>query len=437
MGCKKKKVLLYVGSGIDYDLKNSIPYTELYEKYKWYGGNVGNKLYCMAIEKYLKDAEIEYDYLKYDEKNMKCFADGTISLDRVNSEYAMVIMPQANAFGQEELYTKRLIMWTEGISQIKIPVYILGVGAQAESYERLNDLSAAIQKPAVRFIQAVYETGGEFSLRGSFTKELFDSWGSNTAVVTGCPSMYQNGRQLSISNEKVSENELRPMINGVANQLKMRQFQNIFQTYTDSIFWDQDEFIRILYDKNFPAEYDINLKNVIQLVRRYSYTAWQLIFEDRLKLYYDIGSRMEYCLEQGSNFSFGSRIHGNIMSLLWGIPAVVVPMDSRTRELAEYFDIPVVYNFNTKKTLYEIYLDADYKNFNQHFPEKFDNFEQFMRKCGIVNTIKKARSEWDSSTNWQRPEIINQEYLNALNQFFNKNQWILKGLNGITTWRNT
>ena len=43
---------------------------------------------------------------------------------------------------------------------------------------------------------------------------------------------------------------------------------------------------------------------------------------------------------QGFDFSFGTRIHGTIAALLAGTPAVVLAHDSRTLELARYFDIP-------------------------------------------------------------------------------------------------
>ena len=60
------------------------------------------------------------------------------------------------------------------------------------------------------------------------------------------------------------------------------------------------------------------------------------------------------------NFACGSRIHGNIMPILMGIPAAICPIDSRTREMAEFFDIPMITEKDLKKkSLYSIYLDTD------------------------------------------------------------------------------
>jgi polysaccharide pyruvyl transferase WcaK-like protein len=42
------------------------------------------------------------------------------------------------------------------------------------------------------------------------------------------------------------------------------------------------------------------------------------------------------------NFSFGARLHGNIVAMQCGVPALVVVHDERTRELAECLALPHV-----------------------------------------------------------------------------------------------
>lgn len=81
------------------------------------------------------------------------------------------------------------------------------------------------------------------------------------------------------------------------------------------------------------------------------------------------------------------------MSVLSGIPSVVWTCDSRTREMAEFFDIPYVRNI--PKDIYKCYLDADYTKFNAAFKNRFDDFERFLCRCGICECVNEKNNFFD------------------------------------------
>ena len=63
---------------------------------------------------------------------------------------------------------------------------------KALSKEELPVLAEEIGDSARAFLKAVYRTGGELAVRGYATKEFLDKvMPGNSAVVTGCPSFYQ------------------------------------------------------------------------------------------------------------------------------------------------------------------------------------------------------------------------------------------------------
>lgn len=62
----------------------------------------------------------------------------------------------------------------ELFGSIKIPIYVIACGVQARSYDELPYLIEEIGYISKKFIRSVYQTGGEFCLRGYFTKEFFD-----------------------------------------------------------------------------------------------------------------------------------------------------------------------------------------------------------------------------------------------------------------------
>ena len=67
------------------------------------------------------------------------------------------------------------------------------------------------------------------------------------------------------------------------------------------------------------------------------------------------------------DFSFGTRIHGNIAALMAGTPAVVLAHDSRTLELARYFDIPhrLIGEVPADVDAADLYAEADFTAFNR------------------------------------------------------------------------
>ena len=135
-----------------------------------------------------------------------------MDFDHINENYDMVICPQANLFNK--YFNKTILSFISVFKNIKIPVYMIACGAQADSYDKLDELVEKIGDVTKELIETVYSTGGEFALRGNFTKEFFDRLGENTAVVTGCPSIYQMGRDLYVSNKKVGKEEFKPLFNG-------------------------------------------------------------------------------------------------------------------------------------------------------------------------------------------------------------------------------
>jgi hypothetical protein len=335
--------------------------------------NIGNKLFIQGAIQYLTKPDIFYD-IRFD-----------LPPEIINQEYDLVVFPQANILGIHA--TNDLIQFYNLFNQIKIPVFVLGIGAQAYSYDDIHTLCKVIKKSATKFIGSIYDTGGEFSLRGYFTKEIFDKLGFKSAVVTGCPSFYQMGRNLTIDNIKVDKDKFKPVLNGQSSMLRQPKFSQYFDSYINSDFVCQDHFYKIFREFEYKNNGLLSTKNILKLSRKYSLTALDLICKNKLKLFSDVQSWFKFLKDGEYNFFFGQRIHGNIASMLNEIPAVVWTVDSRTRELAEFFDIPYLSEIPGNKSLYDIYLEADYSKFNNTFKSKFDNFERFLVEHGISYDI--------------------------------------------------
>lgn len=328
--------------------------------------NFGNRLWFQGLISAIQCAENHLEYFSPD-----------MTKEQINNDYDFVIAPMANVFSIH--YGSLLERLAERFRGIKIPVYVIACGIQADSFDQLDELVTTLKEPATKFISSVYKTGGEFAVRGYFTKEFFEKLGFHSAVATGCPSLFQLGRNLSISDEKVPESRFKPILNG-----SITDYLDFFKRYKCTEFFDQNIYFRELFALKGD---DLNILKA--MLYGYGMDTTKLLLQDRVKLIPHMNLWREYIRQKGFNFSYGSRIHGSIMPILSGVPAVLEAQDARTREMAEFFNVPLVEKGAHKnyKSLYELYRDTSYKKFNDEFPARFDAYEQFLKKFGIVDKI--------------------------------------------------
>ena len=197
--------------------------------------------------------------------------------------------------------------------------------------------------------------------------------------------MYQLGSDFRMCEDKKEILSLKPVVNG-----KVRYVKEILKKYPQSVLMDQEVYFSCLFDPEYFQSLG-SLKSRI-LFHEYlnSYSA-ALLKDNRIKMIADMGNWFTYLQYEGFNYSIGNRIHGNIMSILAGIPATVLAHDTRTREMAEFFEIPL-HLVSKNETLSvrdfeRLYINADYSKFNATYRSKYNAYVDFLKKYGIVSRI--------------------------------------------------
>ena len=93
------------------------------------------------------------------------------------------------------------------------------------------------------------------------------------------------------------------------------------------------------------------------------------------------------------DFSFGTRIHGNIAAVLAGIPVYIFAPDARILELARYHNIQhMLAKDITKETnIFDVYQKADFTSVQRGHKERFYHYLDFLEQNGLKHVYGDAR----------------------------------------------
>jgi hypothetical protein len=302
---------------------------------------------------------------------------------RINEEYDAFVVPLANAFRPS--WEKGLKQLTRLISRLKIPVVVLGVGAQAG----LNYNAARLKplEPVVReFVSAVLDRSASIGVRGEFTEQYLKDLGFRDVEVIGCPSLFLYGKDLDVR-KRVPEltPESRVAINGSHSAVKSQGLDKVIARtharYPHLRFIGQN-----LSDARQLHWRDLSDPNAL-VAAMPTHPDHPMYREDKVRVYIDPVTWIDDL--RGFDFSFGSRIHGNIAALLAGTPATVLCADSRTLELCRYFEIPHrrIDKLPADLDPATLYEEADFGPLLNGHQERFDRFTAFLTRNGLENTF--------------------------------------------------
>ncbi|WP_425580933.1 polysaccharide pyruvyl transferase family protein [Streptomyces thermoalcalitolerans] len=302
---------------------------------------------------------------------------------RINEEYDAFVVPLANAFRPSfESSLKRL---TKLISKLRIPVVVLGVGAQTGL--DYNPARLKPMEPSVReFVSAVLDRSASIGVRGEFTEQYLKDLGFRDVEVIGCPSMFLYGQELTVEKRAAALTpDSRIAINGSHSAVRdgglHRVITRTHARYPHLCYIGQNlTDARQLYwrDVDSPAG---------RITEMPTHPDHPMYREDKVRVYIDPVTWIDDL--RAFDFSFGSRIHGNIAALLAGTPATVLCGDSRTLELCRYFEIP----HHRLDRLPEdvdparLYEEADFTALLKGHRERFERFTAFLDKNGLENTF--------------------------------------------------
>jgi hypothetical protein len=341
------------------------------------GNNVGNLVYGHAAHRTLTTSTTEVE------------ANGYAATHReartINDEYDVFVVPLANALRPS--FTTHLERLTDLIKALKVPVVVLGIGAQTSTSNDLSRLEplAEVVKP---FISAVLDRSATIGVRGEVTAAYLNGLGFHDVDVIGCPSMFMWGADLPVPRQPASIDSTSAVTVTVSPYVK--QMGPIVDHHLDAypqldyVAQDRDTLERMLWGPRGSDEGESSGTPV--------YLNHRLFREQRAKFFVDPWTWFDHLRTR--DVVFGTRIHGTISAVVSGTPAVLLAHDSRTLELARYHEIPhrLVTKLPSNIDVADLYAEADFGPMISGHAARFSTYLDFLAKNGLDSVFAPGES---------------------------------------------
>ena len=343
------------------------------------GNNVGNLVFSQAV----------FRLLSTESNDLKTSRLVNESAAQINAGYDHLVIPLANAFRKS--FLDSLNAMSDLLEQVTIPVSVVGVGAQATLKGSVR--SADQVEPAVqRFVRAALKRSPSIGVRGEFTQAYLRDLGfaDDEIDVIGCPSMFMYGPDLNVQRRTAALGPESRVALNISPYVKAMGPISVdhAERYPNLDYIAQDHLtLNLLLRGIYPSEAGAAATTTDVPVT----LEHPLIRQDRVRFFLDPRTWIQHLTAY--DFSFGTRIHGNIAAVLAGTPALVLAHDSRTLELAEYHRIP-------SRTLTDpenidaaaLYAEADWEPLNRGHAERWQTFSAFLARHRLSHVYEEGQS---------------------------------------------
>ena len=272
----------------------------------------------------------------------------------------------------------------EAMERCKIPIVAFGIGAQAASYGEVP-VSAQTQ----RVLQVIADRSASVGCRGQFTVDVLKRLGINNAEPIGCPSLFRlNQRDLYI-----------PWGVALPRRIGFTIARGLSGMYCEDAQRTSEQQLALL--AHLQAHYELYVISQNEKAEKiYFYRAYERIEEARAllrgtqwgveanpwleelywrRMFFGTSPAAYEAMARFCDLFIGYRLHGNIIALGAGRPAIYHTYDSRTRELVEHFHIPAHDVMSAAPFALEpLFGQPLFDRFNARYPVAYDIVRDFL-----------------------------------------------------------
>ncbi len=260
----------------------------------------------------------------------------------------IVVIPCANQLGRHTDYGAM----ADNLAKSGLPIVAIGLGAQADSYDRDIELTEGTRRWAGTIAQANGSSSSNIYTRGAYTSGQLDKLGFTGSIAGGCPSYFINqapglGQKIHTS---WSRSALPRAISVAAGHQAWLNTRTI-----------EHQLIALMMDPVAPGQYVVqSMAEMVKISRglfddvepqalravhdhavpHYSAEEFRTWCRTYVRSFYDVPAWMDELRRY--DLTIGSRYHGVALALQAETMGITVTIDSRTRELCENTGVPHV-----------------------------------------------------------------------------------------------
>jgi hypothetical protein len=290
-------------------------------------GNSGNPYITHAM---LKSVGMHSSLLHADQQVRNVWEDTLPDPDWVNANYShcfLTLQDQFQASRPNYIASGRIEAITRFVNALKIPLVTYSVGTNFAP----DDTSRRICDELCLLLQAISGKCASIGIRGEITNEALAKIGVTNAKVIGCPTYFENGAARILKKKPLTPDV------GILGT-------GLFSTHAPNPihFIAQSETLGMKLALGGAPEPD-DIKELLACANAYPGYAnafLRSLKSGRVHAFHDMDVWRHYITSSDIVFAAGTRLHGSIMAINSGVPAVCTAGDTRASETCAHLGIP-------------------------------------------------------------------------------------------------
>ena len=287
-------------------------------------------------------------------------------------------------------------------------VVMIGAGAQAYEYGE----AIRLQPGTRRFLHFVADRSRTIGVRGCYTADVLGRLGIRNVEVVGCPSAFWAGDAPRLDGAGALPDRPRLAMHSTplghyrdkVSALMAHGMRHGADYVMQSEAWMMPLLARDgERDGERDAEPDSAAAALHENLLFYAYPecdparlrAW---LKQRLLVFFGMAGWLDRM--RGYDFVYGSRFHGNMAAIQAGVPALNMPYDTRTRELCEHLNLPVLplQDFDAGMPVERLRELADFGLYCRTWRAKLAAYADFLTRNGLAHTLDCAPAPAPAAT---------------------------------------